>query len=117
MGIEFVGGPVAGPLEDRDAGCVWWESKRPWGRDFNIEENIFKVRVFRRWQQDQPMTTAENVEPLEQDAEALEAALKSLITSEGFDYFNVVDVHPDYERQFVEATLLPYDMNRSATGG
>jgi hypothetical protein len=117
LGIEFVGGPVAGPVEDRNVGCVWWETKRPWGGDFNVEEDTFRVRVFRLWKQDQGMTTQGNVVPLEEDAEKLEAALIAIVGALGQGFFNVVQVSPDYDRQYVEAVLTAYDWNRSAAGG
>lgn len=121
LGIEFVGGPIDGPISDRNAGCVWWESKTPFARDFNIEQNTFRVRVFRLWKQDDGVTTQQNVVPLEDDAEALELALQAVLTQIGptdrTNYFNVNSVTADYGRQYVEAVLLWFTDNRSAAGG
>ena len=117
FGFDFVGGPVNGPIDDRDVGCVWWESKRPFPRDGNEEENIYRVRVFKLWKQDKGMTTQGNVVPLEDDAEALEAALKAVLTTVGHQFFTVTEVIPNYSEQYVEAALVAYDRNRSAAGG
>lgn len=116
--IDFIGGPLEGPIEDRDIGCVWFDSKRPFGRDGNEEENIYRIRVIRLWNQGaQGMTTPAWVVPLEDDAEALEAALRAVLTTVGHQFFTVTDVAPNYGRQYVEAAIVAYDRNRSAAGG
>lgn len=117
FGFDFVGGPVAGPIEDRDVGCVWFETKRPMARDGNEEENFYRIRVFKLWKQDQGMTTQGNVVPLEENAEALETALKAILTTVGHQFFTVTEVTPNYDGQYVEASLVAYDRNRSAAGG
>jgi hypothetical protein len=117
LGIEFVGGRIDGPVEDRDIGCVWWDSKTPAG-NVSEEVNTYGVRVFSRWARpNQGMTTAENVVPLENTAEALEVALKAVLAIEGHWFFTVTEVRADYDGQFVEATLTAYDANRSDVGG
>lgn len=116
LGVEFVGGRIDGPVADRDIGCVWWDNKQPSG-NVSDETNTYGVRVFKRWAQDQGMTTDLNVVPLEDDAEALEAALKSVLTVEGHWFFTVTEVRADYDNQYVEATLVAYDQNRSSAGG
>lgn len=117
FGFDFVGGPYSGPFDDRDVGCVWFDRKRPFGRDGNEEENVYRIRVFRLWKQDQGVTTQGNVVPLEDDCEALEAALKAVLTTVGHQFFTVTDVSPNYDGQYVEAAIVAYDRNRSAAGG
>lgn len=116
--IDFQPGVIDGPQQDRDVGCVWWEGKRPFARDGNEEENFYRVRVLRRFMQDQggvePRQTVNEV--LEQTAEALEDALKAILITAGHQFFNVVEVSPDYQGHFVEAQLTAYDRNRSAAG-
>jgi hypothetical protein len=117
LGIEFVGGRIDGPVEDRDIGCVWWDSKTPAG-NVSEEVNTYGVRVFKLWARpNQGMTTAENVVPLENTAEALEVALNTVLAIEGHWFFTVTEVRADYDGQFVEATLTAYDANRSDVGG
>lgn len=113
LGIEFVGGRIDGPIADRDIGCVWWDSKTPAG-NVSDEVNTYGVRVFKLWSQpNQGMTTEHNVVPLEDDAEALEVALHTVLASQGHWFFTVTEVRADYDGQFVEATLTAYDANRS----
>jgi hypothetical protein len=117
--IPFEPGVIDGPQQDRDVGCVWWEGKRPFGRDGNVEENYYRVRVLRRFMQDQggvePRQTVNEL--LEETGELLEAALQAVLTQVGHGFFNVMEVSPDYERHAVEAQLVAYDRNRSSAGG
>lgn len=117
--IEFEEGVVEGPQPDRDIGCVWFDRKRPWSRDGNIEENFYRVRVFRRWMQDQggtePKATAHG--HLLDVQEELEEALQSVLTTVGHGFFNVMEVAPNHQQHSVEAQLTAYDRNRSAAGG
>lgn len=119
LAIPFVGAPIEGPVADRDIGCVWWEGKRPMGRDGNEEENYYRIRVFRRWQQQQGLTDDQALlaPALEDSAELLEAALKAVLTTTGHQFFTVTEVTADYGRECVEAQILAYDRNRSAAGG
>lgn len=117
-GIPFEAGKIEGPQHDRDVGCVWWEGKRPWVRDGNEEENFYRVRVLRRFRQDQgaaePKETLDDI--LMSTAEALEDALKDVLITAGHQLFTVAEVTSDHERQLVEAQLTAYDRNRSAVG-
>lgn len=112
-------GPVEGPQPDRDVACVWYEGMRPWGRDGNEAEEFYRVRVFKRWMQDQgggePRRTVH--QHLLAVQSELEAALKANLISDGHDFFVVREVTPDYQRQSVEAQLVAYDRNPSAAGG
>lgn len=117
--IKFEPGIIGGPQADRDVGCVWWEGKRPFARDGNEEENFYRVRVLRRFMQDQgglePRQTVNEL--IEQTAEDLEAALKAILASAGHQFFNVLEVTADYPGHYVEAQLTAYDRNRSSAGG
>jgi hypothetical protein len=121
FGFAFVGGPLGdGPIDDRTVGAVWWERKRPFGRDGNREENVYLVRVYRQWKQPDSGVAnmeAQYVAPLEALAEQLEAELRAVLTTIGHDFFNVAEVSVDYPGQYVEAQLVAYDQNRSARGG
>lgn len=117
--IDFQPGPIEGPLTDRNLGCVWWERKRPFSRDGNLEEDFYVVRVFKLFKLDQgaiePRQTI--AEHLEDVAEELEAALQAVLTTSGHWFFNVLEVAPNYTQQAVEARLTAYDRNRSSAGG
>lgn len=110
---------MEGPQADRNIGAVWWERKVPFGRDGNVEEDHYIVRVFRRFMQDQggeePRTTVS--EQLEELAETLEAALRAVLTTQGHAFFNVMEVAPNMVQQSVDVRLVAYDRNRSAAGG
>src|SRR3954451_22817238 len=117
LGIEFVGGRVDGPIEDRDIGCVWWENKTPAG-NVSEEINTYGVRVFKLWSQPNAgMTTEHNVVPLEDNAEALEVALQAVLATTEHWFFTVSELRVDYDGQYVEATLTAYDANRSDHAG
>lgn len=99
--------------QDQTVGCVWFEGKRPMGRDGNVEENYYRIRLFHG-----------HIEPTESvhqhlltDLETLEAALKAILTTAGHWFFNVLEITPDYDRHCVDAQLTAYDDNRSAAGG
>lgn len=116
--LPFHAGRLDGPSEI-DVGCVWWEGKRPFGRDGNVEENYYRARVLRRFLHDQG-----GVEPrqslavvLEETAEKLEDALLQVLVGLSHDFFNVVEVTVDYQQQSVEAQLVAFDRNRSSAGG
>lgn len=117
--LEVEEGPIEGPQADRDVACVWYEGMRPFARDGNIAQEFYRVRLFKRWQQDQggaePKATYHG-HLLRAQAE-LEAALKANLISDGHDYFVVTEVTPDYVRQSIEAQLIAYDRNPSAAGG
>lgn len=117
--MPFEEGPLDGPQQDRDVGCVWFEGKRPFSRDGNQEENYYRIRVFKRFMQDQggeePKATVHA--HLCEVQEELEAALQALLIAIGHQFFNVVEVTPDYQRQSIEAQLTAHDRNRSAAGG
>ncbi len=117
LGVKFVGGRLEGPQEDQNIGCVWWEGKRPWGRDGNEEENFYRVRYFKLFRQEQGDTTRRNIAGMEDAAEELEAALQDVLATVGHGFFTVLEVTPDYLDQFVEVQLVAYDRNRSAAGG
>ena len=114
----FHAGRIDGPSEI-DVGCVWWEGKRPHGRDGNVEENYYRVRLLHRFRQDQgaaePRETTVGL--LEDTAERLEDALKPVLAELAHDFFNVVEVTVDYQLQTVEAQLVAFDRNRSSAGG
>lgn len=118
-GYKFVGGPIDLPQRERDLGCVWWEGKRPFARDGNMEENYYRVRVLRQFKVEEAAAalTLPSLPGLEDAAEQLEAALVAVLTTAGHDFFTVVEVTADYPRQWVEAQLVAYDRNRSAAGG
>lgn len=129
--LHFEAGVVEGPQADRELGCVWWEGKRPFARAGILEENYYRVRILKRFMQDQggeePRTHA--AETLEQAAEELEAALAAvltlpwLVTASGeaaagdHDFFNVVEVTTNYQAFAVEAQLTAFATNRSSRGG
>jgi hypothetical protein len=130
--VEFQGGKIEGPQADRDIGCVWWEGKRPQGRDGNNEENFYIVRLFKLFKQDQGGETprVDQEEALELTAEALEDALASVLArpwlstavpdidlSDAPDFFTVTEVSLNHELQYVEATLTAWMRNRTARGG
>lgn len=116
--LPFRAGRLDGPSEV-DVGCVWWEGKRPHGRDGNVEENFYRVRLLHRFRQDQgaadPRETVADL--LETSAERLEEALKPVLAQLQHDFFNVVEVTVDYQQQSVEAQLVAFDRNRSSAGG
>lgn len=118
LDIPFFAGVIDGPQQDHDVGCVWWEGKRPFARDGNEEENFYRIRVLRRFMQDQgaaePRATVADL--LERTAEDLEDALKAILITAGHQFFNVVEVSPDYPQHLVEAQITAYDRNRSAAG-
>lgn len=130
LGIEFQGGVIEGPQADRDIGCVWWEGKRP-HRAAILEENFYRVRVFKRFKQDQGAESprVDTAEELEQAAEDLEAALRTVLTLPWLadvtdiaavgdqDFFNVLEVTTNYPSQYVEAALTAFATNRSGSGG
>lgn len=117
--IKFEPGPREGPIDDRDVGFIWWEGMRPFSRDGNGSEDYYRVRLFKRWRQDQggeePRATVHD-HILDVTAE-LEAALKANLVCDGHDYFVVAEVTPDWAQQCVNAQLTAYDRNRSAAGG
>ena len=119
--VRFVGGRLDGPQEDQDIGCVWWEGKRPHGRDGNIEENYFRIRYFKLYRQQQGSTPRLNVEAIEAAAEEIEAALRAVLTElwepSGHDFFNVIELTPDYDTQVIEVQITAFAQNRSARGG
>ncbi len=132
LSIEFQGGVIEGPQTDRDIGCVWFDSKRPQGRDGNNEEAFFGVRVFRQWKQDQGAETprVEVEEELERTFEMLEDGLRAVIkridleTASGIvlgsdwaSYFTVTEVAIDHQEQRIQATLTAWARNRTARGG
>lgn len=112
-------GAREGPIDDRDVAFVWWEGMRPFARDSNGSEDYYRVRLFKRWRQDQggeePRTTVHD-HILDVTAE-LEAALKANLVCDGHDYFIVSEVTPDWVQQCVNAQLVAYDRNPSAAGG
>lgn len=129
--IAFQGGVIEGPQADRDIGCVWFEGKRPQGRDGNNEEAFFQVRVLRRFKQDQGAAEPReevNTE-LERTFEILEDALRAnlarpwLETNSGevltgwSDYFTVTEVVANHLGQYAQATLTAWARNRTARGG
>lgn len=117
--LPFSHAKIEGPVTDAECGCVWWEGKRPFARDGNVEEDYYRVRVLRRFMQDQgaeePRQTAAVL--LLETSEELEEALRAKITTTGHWFFNVIEVSPNYEQHTVEAQLTAFDRNRSATGG
>ena len=115
--VRFIGGRLEGPMEDGDIGCVWWEGKRPHAKDGNEEENYYRIRYFKLYRQEQGDTTRRNIVGIEEAADELETALRSVLTTIGHHFFNVVEVTADYATQVVEAQLVAYDRNRSAAGG
>lgn len=112
LGLPFEVGRIEDG-QDQTVGCIWFEGKRPMGRDGNEEENYYRVRLFHG-----------HIEPTESvhghlltDLETLEAALRAVLTTAGHQFFNVTEITPDYDRQCVDAQLTAYDRNRSAAGG
>lgn len=116
--LPFHPGRLEGPSEI-DIGCVWWERKRPFGRDGNLEENYYRVRLLHRFLQDQGAAEQREttVELLEETAERLEDALKQVLVGLGHDFFNVVEVSANDQQQSVEAQIVAYAENRSSAGG
>lgn len=125
--LEVTGGMLDGPQE-RDIACVWWAGKRP-HRAAIEEENVFRIRLFRRFKQDQGADTprVDQAELIEQASERLEAALKAVLTSGRLatvsdlapgdpDFFNVLTVQPNYPGQYVETEIVAFARNRSAPG-
>jgi hypothetical protein len=119
LDVDFELGVVDGPQQDRDIGCVWWEGKRPWSRDGNQEENFYRVRLLRRFRQDQggeePRQTTETL--LMQAAEDLEEALRACLIEAGHEFFTVIEVTLERQQHLVEAQLTAYDQNRTSRGG
>lgn len=119
LDMRVVAGEIVGPVQDADIACVWWEGKRPFSRDGNVEENYYRVRVLHRFMLDQGAATPRDqaVEQLETTAEQLEEALRVKLAVLGHGYFNVTEVTADYRTMSVEAQLVAFDRNRSAAGG
>jgi hypothetical protein len=115
--VRFIGGRLEGPQEENDIGCVWWEGKRPHTRDGNEEENYYRIRYFKLYRQEQGDTTRRNIVGVEEAAEEIEAALRTVLTTIGHHFFNVVELTADYVTQVIEIQLVAYDRNRSAAGG
>ena len=131
LAIAFEGGIIGGPQDSRDIGCVWFEGKRPQGRDGNNEEAFFQVRVLRQFKQDQGGENPResfNAE-LERTFEILEDGLLANLTlplleaNSGQDlagwesYFTVTEVVKNDLEQYVQATLTAWARNRTARGG
>jgi hypothetical protein len=129
--IAFEAGIIEGPQQDLDIGCVWFEGKRPQGRDSNNEEAFFQVRVLRRFKQDQGATVprGDSEEELETTFEMLEDGLLAVINridlqnASGIDltgwesYFSVTEVVKNQPGFYVQATLTVWARNRTARGG
>lgn len=130
LDIAFEGGVIEGPQE-RNIGCVWFDSKRPQGRDGNNEEAFFGVRVLRLFKQDQGgENPREDVEAqLEWTFETLEDGLLAVVnrglleTASGVDlagysdFFTVTEVSSNHQAQYVQATITAWARNRTARGG
>lgn len=128
--MVVVGG-LLDPPQDRDLACVWWEGKRPHSKAAILEENFYRVRLFRRFKQDQGGETprVDQAELLEAAAEDLEAALKAILTLPWLatvshelavgdhDFFNVLEITTNYQGQYVEAAITAFATNRSGAGG
>lgn len=125
--LEVRGARLEGPQE-RDIACVWWTGKRP-HRAAILEENSYRIRLFRRFKQDQggEVPAADQSEALELAADELEAALKAVLTQPQLaaftglapgdhDFFNAMEVAASPEGQFVEVGLIAFANNRSAHG-
>lgn len=129
--IAFEAGVIEGPQSDRDIGCVWFEGKRPQGRDSNNEEAFFHVRVLRRFKQDQggQVPREDSEEELETTFEMLEDALLAVVNRpllqaasginlSGYSsYFSVTEVVKNQPGFYVQATLTVWARNRTARGG
>lgn len=129
--IAFEPGRLEGPSTDRDIGCVWFDSKRPHGRDGNNEEAFFGVRVLRHLVQDQGAgVTREEIElALEWTFETLEDALAGVLTrpwledkgdevlSGWGDFIIVTNIATDHAAQHVTASIVAQARNRTARGG
>lgn len=118
--MPFEQGPLAGPIDDRDVGCVWFEGARPHARAGILGENYYRVRVFRRWRQDlgaRSENETKHLAMLRLQA-ALEAALRANLQSPpGHDYFIVREVSPDYTTDSIEAQLTAFCDNPTSAGG
>lgn len=117
--------------QERDIACVWWSRKVP-HRAAVLEDNVYGVRRFVRFKQDQggeePRT--DRGDALELAAEDLEGALRSVLTlpqlvaaagletgeAGDHDFFNVLEVRANAQSMFVEAALTAFATNRSGVG-
>ena len=130
LDVPFEGGVIEGPQE-RNIGCVWFDSKRPQGRDGNNEEAFFGVRVLRLFKQDQGgEIPREDVETqLEWTFETLEDGLRAVINRveleaasginlSGYsDFLTVTEIASNHQQQYVQATITAWARNRTARGG
>jgi hypothetical protein len=129
--VTVQGGEITGfTAQERDIACVWWAGKRP-HRAAILEENVYRVRMFKRFKQDQggeePRT--DRVEALEKAAEDLEDALAAILTLPWLqtvsgienvgdhDFFNVLEITTNYQSYYVEAALTAFATNRTSRGG
>lgn len=128
--LPFEGGVIEGPQE-RDVGCVWFDTVRPHRADWNNEEAFFGARVLRQFKQDQggeqPRTAQE--EALEWTFEVLEDGLQAVLNrpllqaasgvdlSGWADYFIVQEVVLNHTAQHVTATLAAQARSRTRRGG
>lgn len=125
--LEVRGAKLEGPQE-RDIACVWWTGKRP-HRAAILEENYYRIRLFRRFKQDQgaAVPAVDQSEALEFAADELEAALKAVLTQPALtqlsglpasdhDFLNAIEVAADSDGQFVETSIVAFATNRSAHG-
>ena len=120
-GADFnvVDGPVEGPQSEADLACVWWEGVRPHPRAGIVSTDFYRVRLFKRWRQEQGGHELRGTVNghLRRLAGELELVLRALQISEGHDYYVVTEVTPDYVQQCVNAQLTAVDRNRSTQGG
>jgi hypothetical protein len=120
--IEFVGGRLDPPQENRAIGCVWHEGKRQWARDGNESQAFYRIRVYPLFRVNQGETNQPiNVEALEDQAERLERTLGpvlvTLAAGAGHYLFVVSEVSIDQDNQYVEAQITAWQRNLAAIGG
>ncbi len=129
--LQVVGYEIS-PLtaQERDIACVWWLRKRP-HRAAILEENMYGVRLFKRFKQDQggeePRT--DRADALEKAAEDLEDVLREVLTLPDLrsvagteeageqDFFNVLELSANHQSYYVEAAITSFATNRTSRGG
>lgn len=123
LGIEFVGGMIDGPVEDRKIGCAWTASVEEWPDDVLLEQINVSVRIFLPWRQPQGTTNpTPAVRDLEQLAEDLQVILKPVQAAAsggtlGPWQFRLTGVEIDLETNGIEGSIQALQSNPFGLGG
>lgn len=117
--MPFETGPLDGPIDDRDVGCLYFEGARPSPRGAIVGENYYRIRVFRRWRQehrDGPERSTLHVALLKLQHD-LETALRANLSPKaGHDYLIVREITPNYVEQCVDAQITGVCDNPTVPG-